>query len=200
MTITHKIKLFCLAILLGSFPYFSRAAEIIQITASTRHLVPKGKGVDAIDGDWLMRNDKVILIIGNAVFGREANMRVQSVQGAVIDFTTLADNNDYLAAFFPQGFPAPDSRRNPAIFANRIEVVKDKGAEIVLRAIRNASEKVPYESVTEYTLRDGENFLRVKTLYTNPTQQDVSLVFADKLSISQQNSVLNFAYWMAHFA
>lgn len=128
-----------------------------------------------------MRNDKVILIIGNAVLGREANMRVQSIQGAVIDFTSLADNNDYLAAFFPQGFPGPDSRRNPAIFANRIEVVKGKGAEIVLRAIRDATEKVPYESVTEYTLRDGENFLRVKTTYTNSTEQDVSLVFADKL-------------------
>lgn len=159
----------------------SRAAEIIQIGPSTRNLLPHGKSKDAIDGDWIMKNDLVIVIIGNSVYGREANMRVQSIQGAVIDFTSLKDNNDYLAAFYPQGIPGPDSRKNPAVFADKIEVIRAEGAQIVLRAIRSASEKVPYESFTEYTLRDGERFLRVKTNYTNSSGQAVSITFADKL-------------------
>ena len=168
---------------LSIYHLIAQAGEIIQITASTRHLVPNGKSIDAIDGDWIMKNDKVIVVIGNVVFGREANFRVQSIQGAVIDFTSLVDNNDRLEAFYPQGYPAKDSRRNPVVFAHKIEILSSKGPEIILRAIRNPTDKVPYESVTEYTLKDGENFLRVKTIYFNPGKQNVSLTFADKLRL-----------------
>jgi hypothetical protein len=90
--------LFLLLLTIGTS--ISRAAEIIQIGPSTRNLLPHGKSKDAIDGDWIMKNDLVIVIIGNSVYGREANMRVQSIQGAVIDFTSLKDNNDYLAALY----------------------------------------------------------------------------------------------------
>ncbi|HCN84393.1 MAG TPA: hypothetical protein DIT07_12350, partial [Sphingobacteriaceae bacterium] len=176
-----KITILFLLILLSFFSLLVQAAEIIKITASTRHLVPKGKATDAIDGDWIMKNDKVVAVIANAVYGREVNMRVQSVQGAVIDFTSLVDNNDYLAAFFPQGIPGPDSRKDPAVFADKIEILKSKGAEIILRATRTPTDKVPYESVTEYTLKDGETFLRVKTSYYNPSPKSVSITFADKL-------------------
>ena len=177
------VSIFLLAAAVSWVPLHLRAGEILRVSPSTRHLVPKGKSIDAIDGDWIMKNDKVILVIGDAFFGREANMRVQSIQGAVIDFTTLSDNRDYLAAFFPQGFPAPDSRRNPAQFAHKIEVVKGQGREIVLRAVRNATDKVPYESVTTYTLRDGESFVRVHTRFTNTSDREVSFIFGDKLRI-----------------
>lgn len=183
MKATSIVRLFALAAVASCVPLHLRAGEILRVTPTTRHLVPKGKTIDAIDGDWIMKNDRVILVIGDAFFGREANMRVQSIQGAVIDFTTLADNRDFLAAFFPQGFPAPDSRRNPAMFAHRIEVVKGQGREVVLRAVRNATDKVPYESVTTYTLRDGESFVRVNTKYTNTSDREASLIFGDKLRI-----------------
>lgn len=183
MRVTSIVRIFALAAVVSWVPLHLRAGEILRVTPATRHLVPKGKSIDAIDGDWIMKNDRVILIIGDAFFGREANMRVQSIQGAVIDFTTLADNRDFLAAFFPQGFPAPDSRRNPAMFAHKIEVVKGQGREVVLRAVRNATDKVPYESVTTYTLRDGESFVRVNTTYINTGDQEVSFIFGDKLRI-----------------
>lgn len=168
-------------LLLAALPCITRAGEIIRITPATRHLVPKGKSTDAIDGDWILKNDKIIAIVGDAIPGREANMRVQSVQGAVIDLTSLADNNDYLAAFYPQGYPAADSRKNPAIFANHIEAINKNGREILLRATRDANDKIPYESITEYSLRDGEDFLRVRTIYTNKGTEKALLVFADKL-------------------
>ena len=55
------------------------AGEITRITKSNFHLVPNGRSIDAIYGDWIIRNDLVIAIIGDAVSGREANMRAQSV-------------------------------------------------------------------------------------------------------------------------
>ncbi len=157
------------------------AGEILQINQQNRHLIPKGKSTDAIDGDWIMKNDKVIAVIGKAVFGREANMRVQSIQGAVIDFTSLEANNDFLAALFPQGIPAEDSRRNPAVFADTIEIIKNNNTEIVLRATRYPNSKSPYTSITEYTLTDGQFHLKITTTYINNHTESVNIKFADKL-------------------
>jgi hypothetical protein len=157
--------------------YKSNASEIIRISPATRHLIPNGKEVDAIDGDWIMRNDKVIAVIGNAVPGREANQMVPAIQGAVIDFTSLAANNDNLVAYYPQGY------RIHTMSAHRIEVVKSKGREIILRAIRNLTDDDPYVSVTEYTLKAGENFLRVKTTHRNDSEKKVSFFFGDQLRL-----------------
>ncbi len=163
----------------GFFP--ASAGEIFTIYPKNRQLIPQGKSIDAIDGDWIMKNDQVIAVIGKAVPGREANMRVQSIQGAVIDFTTLKDNRDFLAAFFPQGIPAADSRRNPAVFADTIEIIKNHSREIILRATRFPTDKVPYTSITEYSLTDGDHHLKITTTYINNHSADVMIRFADKL-------------------
>lgn len=175
------IKIIALLLFISSKCFLTMAGEIIKISPANRSLIPKGKSLDAIDGDWIMKNDVVIAVIGQAVPGREANMRVQSVQGAVIDFTSLADNNDYLAAYYPQGYPQADSRRNPAEFAHRINLVKEKGISIVLTATREPNARSPFQSVTEYELRDGETFLRIKTTYKNVGSSEVIFPVSDKL-------------------
>ncbi len=181
----NKTKIVVLAIFMAASPFVTKAGEIIQITEATRHLVPNGKSHDAIDGDWIMKNDKVVAVIGNAIIGREANMRAQSVQGAVIDFTSLADNNDYLVAYYPHGSPAPDSRSNPVMFADKIVVVKEKGNEIILQSIRYATKAYPYQSVTEYVLKDGEDFLRVHTTLSNPGNKKVLVPVEDVIRLDQ---------------
>ncbi len=52
-----KLKIKFLLLCLFAFHQIATAGEIVQITAANRHLVPKGKEVDAIDGDWIMKND-----------------------------------------------------------------------------------------------------------------------------------------------
>jgi len=155
----------------------TKAGEIIQITPATRYMIPKGKEVDAIDGDWILKNDKVIAVIGNSVAGREANQMVPNVQGAVIDFTSLAANNDNLVAYYPHGY------RIFSPSAHKIEVVSSKGKVVILRAIRNPSEEDPYLTVTEYILKDGEPFLHVKTTHHNTGTKNVSFSFADQLRL-----------------
>lgn len=134
-----------ISIFLATTSCYVSAGEIVRVSPTTRQMVPSGKSMDAIDGDYIMKNDLVVAVIGDAVAGREANMRVQCVQGAVIDFTSLKDNNDYLAAFYPHGYPAEDSRRNPAKLADRIEIVEGSGSAIVLRATRKINDRYPYE-------------------------------------------------------
>jgi len=161
------------------------AGEITRITKSNFHLVPNGRSIDAIYGDWIIRNDLVIAIIGDAVSGREANMRAQSVQGAVIDFTTLLDDNDYLVAFYPQGYPTGDSRSNPIDFANDISIVKSKGNEVKLKVTHHPTNERPYLSITEYSLRDGENFLRINTTILNSSSKTIEILTADKIRLDQ---------------
>src|SRR5690606_26293722 len=123
----------------------------------------------------IMRNDKVIVVIGDAISGREANMRAQSIQGAVIDFTSLRADNDYLVAFYPHGYPTGDSRSNPVDFADKITVLKAKGNEVILQVTRNQTTITPYVSITEYSLRDNEDFLRITTKFINKTSIAVDI-------------------------
>jgi hypothetical protein len=45
--------------------------------------VPLGKEVDAIFGDFVLRNEKLILVIGNPVSGRNGNMTLRNCASRV---------------------------------------------------------------------------------------------------------------------
>src|SRR5262245_13192561 len=153
------------------------AGDVARLTSETWSRVPGGKEVDAVYGDYVLRNDKVVAVIADAVLGRHANMSVRNVQGAVIDFALLSTNNDQLSAFRPHGEPWPSTPN-----ATRIEVVKASGPEVVLRA---AFERDSVEQVTEYALRDGDAFLRVTTRTRNPGSKAASIRLADKMRCDQ---------------
>jgi hypothetical protein len=42
-----------------ALPFFSNAAELIQIGPAQMRLLPHGKEVDVIYGDYLLRSDKI---------------------------------------------------------------------------------------------------------------------------------------------
>lgn len=148
-------------------------AEIIRLTQSNLNLLPKGKEVDGMIGDWILRNDKVIVIIGNALPDREANQMVSSVQGAVLDFTKLQHNNDQLTVYYPQG------ARIDIPSADTIIVMQSNGKIVQLKAVKFATVKEPFEAETIYSLNDGEEFLRVKTTYKNPTKSALKVLIYD---------------------
>jgi hypothetical protein len=144
-------------------------------------MLPGGKEVDAIDGDYLLRSDKIVATIGGTPVFRDANVNTQSVQGAVLDLARRdlpGGNNDLLSAYYPHGhfLDAPA--------ATRAEIVKASGPEVVIRFYRTAGESVqgdPVEVTTEYTLRDGEPFLRIRTMYRNPASKVANAAIYDKI-------------------
>ena len=76
--------------------------------------VPTGKEVDAIYGDFVLRNDKMIVVIANPVAGRNANMTVKDVGGAIIDLTTRDRQSDQLSAYYRvRGVTRIDLRESP---------------------------------------------------------------------------------------
>jgi hypothetical protein len=170
-----------LCLVLGAAAERGRAAEAVKIGPEQARRLPGGKEVDAIDGDYLLRSDKVVATIGGVAAFRDANVNTQAVQGAVIDLARTdlpGGDNDLLTAFYPQGHyldaPGPTT----------VEVVRDRGPEVVLRFARAAAAGMqgdPVDVETEYRLRDGEPFLRIKTTYRNRGPKAAAAAIYDKI-------------------
>lgn len=170
------------------------AAQIVRLNESNLNLLPMGKEVDGMIGDWVMKNDKVIAVIGATFSDREANQMVSSIQGAIIDFTTLSANNDQLTVYYPQG------ARVDVPSADTIIVVKGSGSEIVLKVIKYATNQEPYTAETIYTLKDGEDFIHVQTTFYNNSKSFVKIPVFDlircdnKLDDNMPKGTFNLAY------
>lgn len=82
-----------------------------QITESNyEQLVPAGKEVDAIYGDFALHNTSATAIIAAPRSNRHANMTVRSVGGCLIDFAVFPHQSDQLSAFYPGRRKFPFSR------------------------------------------------------------------------------------------
>jgi hypothetical protein len=164
-----------------ALPTRSRAAEVVKINAENARSLPGGKEVDAIYGDYLIRNDRLVATIGGILEFRDANVNTQAVQGAVIDLARCdlpGGNVDLLTAFYPQGHyldaPGPTN----------VEVVRERGEEAILRFSRPSSAGMqgdPVDVETEYRLIDGEPFLRIKTTYRNRAPKAALAAIYDKI-------------------
>jgi hypothetical protein len=163
----------------GTFP--AHAAEAVQIGPAHRSLLPGGKEVDAIYGDYLLRSDKITLTVGGTPSFREANVNTQGAQGAALDLVRRdlpGGDNDLLVAFYPHGHFLDD----PA--ATRAQIVKAGGPEVLVRFHRPARSGLQgdaVEATTEYILRDGEPFVRIRTTYKNPSPRPAGAVIYDKI-------------------
>jgi hypothetical protein len=176
-------KILGVAILLATSacPRPAETAEVVKIGPEQAKMLPGGKEVDAIHGDYLIRNDKLVATIGGILGFRDANVNTQCVQGAVIDLARLdlpGSNNDLLTAYYPQGhyLDAP----GPTL----VEVIRDRGTEAILRFSRPSNPTMqgdPVDVETEYRLVDGEPFLRIKTTYRNRASKTAHAAIYDKI-------------------
>lgn len=175
----HPISCFCASALAlaPSIRHPLSAAEVFQVTHETRSELPSGKEADGMVGDWIIRNDLVTAVIGQTSQWRDANQMVEGVQGAVIDFTTRADNNDQLVVLYPQGY------RPTGVSANRAGIMRSGGATAELIVVRDPTDKEPYRSSTTYSLSDGNSWLHIRTTHENTSGHTVSLAVHDWLRL-----------------
>lgn len=168
---TFIILLFCCSF----FSSCGQKSEVILLTQDNLHLLPKGKERDGMAGDWIIKNDKVIAVLGAATPDREANQMVSSIQGCVIDFTSLEANNDQLTVFYPQGARVDVPAADTAI------VVREKGKIAQIKFIKYPTDLEPYSAETTYSLRTGESRLHIETVYQNTSSSPVEVPVYDKL-------------------
>lgn len=154
----------------GLFVYAAaRSADVIRLDESNWDAtVPEGKEVDAIYGDWVLRNGEVIAVIGDAVEGRNANMTVRNVGGSLIDFTRRDEQSDQLSAYYPVGtgykLAVPIGvDRTPAPGA--VAALEFQGPALDGRSTAEV----------RYELADGARWLKITTRIANTSSEPLDL-------------------------
>ncbi len=145
------------------------AAELVRLTPKTwdKH-IPQGKEVDAIHGDYVLRNGEIVCVVAQPLNTRNANMTVRGVGGMIIDLTRRNRQSDQLSAFYAGGsldkFTSP---KKTTLFADQ-----RKSAASGVK-ITNKSVSVQFDSTIDpalsksvkYTLADGQPYIIVESTY-----------------------------------
>ena len=151
----------------------SADSDAQQITESNYdQLVPAGKEVDAIYGDYVIANEKMMAVIAAPKFTRHANMTVRYVGGCLIDFAAKESQSDQLSAFYP----------GRTQFRYRDAEVTDSGISM----ISTGSDSKPECKVT-YKPLDGYSAIKITSTFTNTTASDWTLRLEDSLRIDSRN-------------
>lgn len=154
------------------------AAELITLDASNYEaLAPAGKETDAIYGDFLLRNDKIVAVIAAPGPERDANLTVRNVGGGVIDLTVRGVENDQLSCYYPGGGSFSYGKRVdwPAAWGKP----SDGSKTLAFDGFENSAGATQLAIRTGYELRAGEDFLRVTTTLTNSGDAAVETTPAD---------------------
>ncbi len=175
---------------LGGLSLFrpSAAAELEQLTSKNfAKLVPAGKETDAIYGDWVLRNERVTIVIARPIAGRNANMTVRGVGGMIIDMTRRSSASDQLSCFYPgAGRYLFDAEESVVVKANEKAVDLKESSTIAGKSVsfsvagQPISENQTSARVT-YTLRDGQDWLEYQVEVTNHAEQPQPIVASDSL-------------------
>jgi hypothetical protein len=203
--VCNRVNSGILACCLGVAIFASQAMAVSLVRLSPENwdnLAPKGKEVDAIYGDFVLRNDRLVAVIGNPICGRNGNMTLRNVGGVIIDLTLRDAPNDQLSAFYPVSgnYPQPEDHE-----LKLVRIVAD--GEVAYEAADHADEPPPedldltslqkvsllFAAVfpragqpkvhVEYSLSEGDPFVRVETSYSNPHDKTITLILRDTLRV-----------------
>jgi hypothetical protein len=174
--------LWSIALLHGALA--GRAAEFAVLSPDNwDEFVPRGKEVDAIYGDFVLRNELIVAVIAQPLPTRNANMTIRGVGGCLIDFTERQAQNDQLSAYYPAGgkyqiiSPAKARLSIDGRQVSPLPASVTKGASFVLEFEAEAAEGKPNLTI-RYVLKHDAADLLVETIYRNTTDKPV----ADELS------------------
>jgi len=162
---TKARRLLLVPLLLAATSAAAGAGEVLRLDRNTwRSSKLAGKELDAIYGDWIIRNNNVIAVVADTLPTRNANMRVKAIGGALIDFMRRDAPNDQLTLWDtrPTGFQL-----------SRAEVVKATGDQVELVC---SSEPAPGQAwiAVHYRLSDDSNYLEVETVVHAPEGTEAS--------------------------
>ena len=175
------------------------AAELVTLSPENyAEYAPKGKEVEAIFGDYVLRNDKIIVVVASPdlVSGRSAGRWGKpQVKGAIIDLTLRDEPNDQLNALWPGPLMhRPDAPQRQDDFPDesltwklpgrepaqgkrvtlRIPPYEQEGgwtlAELAALPPSRRPKPKTYVEVS-YTLENGWDYVLIETVYKNPTDE-----------------------------
>lgn len=171
-----------LAWVFGRLPDEKPVVEIGLLSeANWDQLVPHGKEVDAIYGDFVLRNKHLTAVIAAPVATRNANMTVKEVGGCLIDLTARPNESDQLSAFFPGArrfaYRGAAARGDGAeVDLSKTPIVRSSAGEITVLA--EPGEGRPKVEVT-YRLTADSTMLTVVSKFTNTGEKPLLVPLTD---------------------
>ena len=159
----------------------STATDLARLNQENwSEFAPRGKEVDAIFGDIILRNDRIVAVIAQPKDTRNANMTVRNVGGCVIDLTNIKFPNDQLSCFYPTSskfqFHSEDGMKI-TIDGAEAQLAGDAKLSGTSATIEFKSTSGPanLSAIVRYTLKDGAPFVTVETVFENRAEQPASL-------------------------
>ncbi|MDA2927095.1 CehA/McbA family metallohydrolase [Acidobacteria bacterium AH-259-G07] len=174
----------------------SPAAELVVLSPQTwDEYAPLGKEVDAIYGDFVLRNDQIVAVVANPIEGRKANMKILDVGGCMIDLTSRQQQSDQLGAYYPVSRQFPLRFAGVETEASTVYEVSDmrhlfvRAHEVSLRLSAEPVAGNP-DATVQYTLREGWPYVLVKTVYFNPTDRPTDFELMDTVRADRSRDLL----------
>lgn len=167
-------------------PATAFAVDVVRLTPdSWDAFVPHGKEVDAIYGDYVLQNDKIVTVIAEPLPTRNANMTVRNVGAMIIDLTKRDVQSDQLSVYKPNGmivvFESPERVKISVDGEDAAPTpdLKASGKSITWSCTTDTSRGL--EVSVRYVLKDGEDFLHAATIFRNTGEDDETFDVSDYL-------------------
>ncbi len=205
MNLRQQLETLALALSLFAAHQSGFAAEIARLTAENWNtFVPQGKEVDCIYGDFVLRNDELVVVIAQPIKGRNANMTVRNVGGMIIDMTRRSLQSDQLSCYYPGAafvefvslagaIAAIDGTSTDAA---KIQHKQGKSISFECHSVTVAGRP---KATNRYTLEDGKPYVVVETVYSNPHDDPISFEFFDSIRADRYfefgNDVRTKMFW-----
>ena len=168
------------------------AAEVFELGEANFAERPLGKEADGIVGDFLMRNDKVELLISGNLPLRRANMSTfygedGITPGCLYDLTLLDADNDQITIFSPSG------QRGPV---NYVRIAADgKEGEAIVETVLSSAKSGALSRRHEYRLKDGWQGVLIVTTITNESAAPVKVPLSDQWTPMRTKGNFNGVNW-----
>ena len=162
---------------LAAGPAMGVAAEVFELGEANFDERPRGKEADGIVGDFVMRNDKVTLLVSGNLPQRRANMSTfygenGITPGCLYDLTLLGADNDQITIFSPSGQQGP---------VNYVRIVSDgTDGEAFLETVVSSAKSGALAKRHEYRLKDGWQGVLIVTTIINESDAAVKVPLADR--------------------
>ncbi|MDP7014483.1 MAG: CehA/McbA family metallohydrolase [Pirellulaceae bacterium] len=164
-------------------PVAAAAEGAVLTAANYRQWAPRGKEVDAIVGDYVLRNDRIVVVIARPLPRRDANMTVRNVGGGIIDLTRRREQSDQLSVFYPgsANFPFHDASQVSLLADGKRQGVSSwRGKAVSWQCTSAGTANRPTLHI-RYSLADGDDAVVVESTFENTSQKVLQVALTDAI-------------------